>query len=114
VQAAPSYVQPLPYKKNRIARHTISFIGFLCLPVSIIIVFCVPGRVIMLVTHNAELTQPAQTPEQYGASVLFVAMVCVRRSDRSVNNTGTLPRLFPRDSRITAEEGTFPTAHTPT
>lgn len=49
LRAAPSL------QKNRIPRHTISFIGFLCLPVSIIIVFCVPGRVIMLVTRSAEM-----------------------------------------------------------
>lgn len=54
-QAIPNYVQPLPCQENSIPRHTISFIGFLCLPVSIIIVFCVPGRVIMLVTYSAEI-----------------------------------------------------------
>lgn len=48
-------MQPLPCQENSIPRHTISFIGFLCLPVSIIIVFCVPGRVIMLVTYSAEI-----------------------------------------------------------
>lgn len=55
LQAIPNSVQTLPCQENSIPRHTISFIGFLCLPVSIIIVFCVPGRVITLVTYSVEI-----------------------------------------------------------
>lgn len=111
--AIPNYVQPLPSQENSISRHTISFIGFLCLPVSIIIVFCVPGRVILLVTYSAEIVflkrhnlhkQSKSKDVQHGSWLWCV------RPPRSRNSQGNSQKLFPRHSWIPAEEGTFPTA----